>query len=124
MTDLRSAQLMERSAFVGKATRRYVTVTIQDFGSVRIQSLSEREAADYDTQNLDQRGRWRKRLAAGARRRLIALCLVDADGNRLFTDSEADDLADMDGRIADAIYEECVAHCGFRADQVEAAEKN
>lgn len=117
-------ELMGRAAFVGRAIRRYADVEIADFGAIRLQSLSEREAADFQVAALDQRGRWRKKLAAGARRRLIALCLVDADGNRLFSDDEAEHLADMDGRIADAIYEHCVAHCGFRQDQVEAEGKN
>lgn len=116
--------LANRAKFLQPAERRYTEIEIEDFGRIRLQSLSEREQADYDMSILDSKGRWSRRAASNARRRLIALTVVDADGNRVFHDSEIDALGELDGQIANAIYEAAEAHCGSAAKQIEQAEKN
>lgn len=116
--------LVERSAFLNSIPRRYTTVDVADFGRVRLQSLTEAEAASYDIASLDQRGRWRHKLAAAARRRLLALTIVDEQGHRLFEDSDTEALGNLDARVADALFSAAAAHCEFGTDAIKEAAKN
>lgn len=108
-------ELKNRDSFLALATRRYQTVTIPEFGDVRIQSLSEGERAKIETEAA-------KDNFATLRARLVAACLVDEDGTRLFGDDECEAIGRLDSRyvapIADAINDHC------EVIQLEDAAKN
>ena len=69
------------------------------------------------------RGVSRERLTDAARR-LMVLCLVDDDNNRLLEAGDVSALSQLDAIVAAKIYNECQAHCGFGAEDIEQIVKN
>lgn len=99
--------------------RRYAEFEIDGFGTVRIQSLTERERASIEKQ------------AGGDdfcyRASLIALAVVDSNGDRVFSDADVDQLAEADCQITIALSDAVIAHVGamqFTQQGIEAAVKN
>lgn len=90
----------------------------------RIRSLTEAEKSDYETLTLTTKGQVNKDKLNDARRRLVALCLVDAQGNRICGDADVDKLKGIDGLITSHIYDECRVHCGFEDGDIEKLVKN
>lgn len=103
--------LVTSESFLKPAKRRYSVVVIPDFGDVRIQSITERERADWERSLYDDKGRYDIKKIAEAKCRLIALCVVDENGHRILSEAEAKRLPDtMDAATADAIFEACKSH--------------
>lgn len=106
-----------RDAFVRPALRRYREIDVQDFGRVRIQSLTEREMSAYQSGFLNKHGEPVQGKIAEMRRRIIALCVVDADGKRLLTDQDADAIGNGDSAVMGKIQEEIQEHIAFGSDE-------
>lgn len=58
------------------------------------------------------------------RARLVALCMVDDGGQRIFADKEIDALGDKSGRVLDRLFEVASRMNGFSAADAEELEKN
>lgn len=110
-----------REQLLKKAVRRYT-----EFEGVRLQSLTELEVATL-------RGIWSKRYStmpegkpdleqiAKGPRELLAMVMVDDNGDRLFTSSE-DDLAaigSLDPKFFDRLHEAAREHVGFDDKEVD-----
>ena len=119
-------KLASRDQLVALCQRRYIEIEIPEANlNVRLQSLSEKEKSDYETKLISKNGRGiLKDRLADATRRLICLCVVDENGNRLFQDSDLDVIANMDSFVSSRIYEACQEHCGFNKTDIETAVKN
>jgi hypothetical protein len=90
---------------------------------VRIQSLSEGELSAYQAVAVGKEG-FKPARMEDSNRRLMARCLVDKDGNRLLSDSQAGKLAAWDAADAQYVYNECAAFVGLKRDEIEGIEKN
>lgn len=108
-----------REDLLALAKRRYV-----DNQGFRIQSLTEFELSQLQ-------GMWQerysktKKLDPRMRRELIAVCLVDDEGKRLFKTEEADLLAEIDAKVTETLYRACREHNGMdEEDETEGIEKN
>lgn len=111
--------------FAKPAARRYRDVTLPVSGHrVRIQSLTEREMSAYQSATLTQDGKLKPEKLAAASRRLIALCLVDAAGNRILNDSHVARLAEWDAADTQHLADECQVHVGAKRGDVEDLVKN
>ena len=119
MTDL-----VGREAFMKPAERRYQTVDISGFGTVRIQSLNEKEWAEFEMSAVASKGGIIRKRVEDARRRLIALCVVDGDGNRLLSNADVPSLENLDGSVAAHLFDVCQKHCGFEDNEIEDLVKN
>lgn len=118
--------IASREALLKLCERRYSTVEIPERDiSIRIQSLSEAEKSQYETCLIAKNGRgiMRERLQ-DATRRLIALCVVDEDGKRIFSDSDLSAIANLDSYISSRIYDACQEHCGFNKGDIDETVKN
>ena len=110
-------KLATAEAFLRKAPRRYTVVDIPELGRVRLQSITEKERAEYDRHLLDDKGRPDLKRANYHRARLIVLCVVDEEGRRILGDEEAKKLPDlMDAAVADRVFEACQKHCNGETD--------
>jgi len=110
----------------GELKRRFKTLSLPTSGlKVRIRSLSERELSHYQTATVANRGVGLKRSRLeDANRRLIALVLVDAAGNRLLSDSQVGKLAEWDSADSSFLYDEAAAHVGIKEGEIEDLVKN
>jgi len=106
--------------------RRYKAVTLPVSGlKMRIQSLTEREVSDYQSEAMKKGGTGL--IPARIRDsgpRLITRCAVDADGNRIMGPQHVHQLSEWDSADANHLHRECMDHCGIREDGIEALEKN
>ena len=89
----------------------------------RIQSLYEAELSSYQAQAVGKDG-FRPAKMEDANRRLIARCLVNADGNRLLSDSQANVLATWDAADTNFLYNECALWVGLKREDPDNLEKN
>lgn len=89
----------------------------------RIRSLTEREMSSYQSAIFQSSGMKKARLE-DAGRRLIALCLVDDQGNPICTPEHVATMADWDAADSHFLYNACAAHCGIKAEEIEDLVKN
>jgi hypothetical protein len=119
-------KIANRNALLKLCERRYIDLELEDAGvTVRIQSLSEKEKSSYETVLIAKSGRGilRDRLQ-DATRRLIALCLVDDKNDRIFLDSDVNQIGEMDSFVSSRIYDACQEHCGFNKGDIQETVKN
>jgi hypothetical protein len=106
--------------------RRFKEITHPTFGlSFRIRSLMEREKTPYELLSLPNSAKTPESKRS-IKVELLALCLVDEDGNpTVKTPEQKAALYDVDGAVTGWIYGECRDHCWPDVpESVESAEKN
>lgn len=98
---------------------------------VRIQSLTALEYAGIEATAtraaLEARGGSRSkqvRALADANAELIALCLVDGNGDRLFSIDRKAELLSLDSGTSQALASACMEHCGIDGAELETLAKN
>ena len=98
--------------------RRYKDVEV-DGHKFRLRSLLACESNPWAVKSQTQKGM----VTAGAR--LIVLCAVNADGQRIFSDTHVTKLLDMDASFVAKLAKECQDHAGIIGDvELEDIEKN
>ena len=114
-----------REQLIAKAKWRYQEFIVSDFGKVRIRSLTERERSNYEAEMLDSKGNSKLSKLVQARRRLIALTVVDAGGELLLNQpGDVKALEEQDGKITDVIFDQSMQHCGIKENDIEVLVKN
>lgn len=116
--------MLTREEFLKPAVRKFGLVRLPSGRDARIRSLNELEKAEHETAVWDKNGDVDLRKMTTARRRLVAMCLVDEDGNPLLSLADVDAMGLIDPADVAAIYTAARALCGFGEGGLEAAEKN
>ena len=112
------------AAASGKRRFREVSLPVSGL-LLRIRSLTEGELSGYHAHVATAKtDAGRSRRLEGATRRLFALCLVDGDGNRIFSDTESDGLSGMDAADSQRLYDACAEHVGINQRDIEELVKN
>lgn len=93
-------------------------------GTVRIQSVSERERSQFEQDTLDRNGRVTKRGMMTVKPRLIIMCAVDGDGQKIFTSADIEGLMELDSITSNLIADACQKLCGITETDLEDLEKN
>lgn len=109
-----------REMLIGGFKRRFAEVPLPSGDTVRIQNLTAGEKNKYDQWpfDVDRKGgvklnqeRFLKTPAL-----LIAMCVVDENGERVFADTDVDGiLTHMEGCDSDVIVRQCNAHLEHRS---------
>jgi hypothetical protein len=113
--------------FTAAPVRRFKLVALPVMGlTVRIRSLTERELTAYTSAVVsnDAGQTFRRARVEDATRRLIALCLVDPEGNRLLSDADAGRLAEWDSADTQHLYNEITPFVGLKRGDVDDLVKN
>lgn len=124
------SEFLTREELLSLTKRRYRTVpipeAIPDVGGkkFRLQSLTDEEQSAYEAEIIARKGGLRKNRLADAKRRLIALCLVDGQGKRIFGDDDISALKKIDGRVIELLHKEANAHVGYDDEAIEDLVKN
>ena len=116
--------LIDKDALLGAAKRRFAVMPIDGLGNVRIRSLTELERSRLEASVRDKKGNLSSAKMLDLKCRLIVLCVVDEQGNQLFTNSDIERLGQQDSRITNALAEAIQTHCGWSERDLEAIEKN
>lgn len=85
----------------------------------RLQSITERERAEYERELLDKKSQLDQHKLLLAKCQLIVRVVVDLDGNPVFTADQIPQLMQTDSALTNAVYSQCRAHCGFDEDDIE-----
>lgn len=91
------------------------------WGKLRIRSLSANEYLDLSARSKAVKD---NREALLLQARIVALALVDDQGNRLFTDDEHEILLSRDWPTLEFVAKEVMSHNGLGDDAAEETEKN
>lgn len=104
--------------FARPRQRRFKDVEI-DGDKYRIRSLTANESNQWAVKSQTPKGL----VTAGPR--LIVLCAVNSDGQRIFSDTDVSQWLEMDSSYVTKLAAECQEHAGIvNEDKLEDAEKN
>lgn len=116
--------MLTRDQLLGSFERRYCTVPTR-IGELRLRNLTEGEKSEFEAGSVTSEGKINLKHVRSQRRRLIALTLVDEQGELLLTSkADIDRLKEVDSSVTSAIMAAATDHCGFDADENEELEKN
>jgi hypothetical protein len=91
-----------------KLTDKFVPVP-EWGGKVRLLQMGGTERDDWEEHCGRRRNETQRQVFPFARATLVARCLVDAEGNRLYADEEVPLLSAKAGSTLDFLFDECVA---------------
>lgn len=112
-------QLLGRDAILDADDIELVPVKVPEWkGSVLVRPLSGTERDEYEASNLRERKNGTTRLnLRNARARLVQMCVVDADGRRLFSKADIDRLGRKSASALDRIAEVARDASGITEEQ-------
>ena len=119
--------LFGRDDYITPAPRRFKEFEATLNGqtkTVRIQSLTALERAHYELGNLGTDGRWSPHNTERMNALLVAMTVVDRDGNRILKESDVEAMMEQDGDFIGDIYDEAMDHTGIRSKSLRRLEKN
>lgn len=112
-----------KDQFLAGGSRRYKDVALGGM-KLRLRSLTEAEWSEFELGSYDfARGEWNEQGVRTSDARLIALAVVDANGDRMFTSKDVPQLMQLDAGVIVPLVRAIRQHCGLTAD-VEEVEKN
>jgi hypothetical protein len=88
-------------------------------GEVLVRTLTAAELDQYQTSMLQQRGKSQVANLENIRSKLVAMTVVDEDGQRLFTDSDVKALSGKSGSAVNRIFEVAQRLSGLSNDAVD-----
>lgn len=117
-------KILTKDQILNAQSVRYEYVNVPEWGGpVRLRSLTGKERDDFETSMQDQpnrRGGRGKGTTANFRARLIALCAVDEEGEKLFTNRhEVSLLGEQPASALQKVFDVCAAMNGFSDEDVE-----
>ena len=93
-------------------------------GQVLVKGLSGTERDRFEQDSIDQRGKTTKLNFTNIRARLLVLCLVDEQGNRLFQRSDIDLLGQKSAVALNRVFEVARRLSGLNQEDVEELAEN
>ena len=116
--------MLTREQLLGSFQRRYLTIDTP-IGPVRIQNLNEGEKSLWQDANYSAKdGKLVEGWLGKSRRRLVAACLVDENGERLLQPDDAARLKEVDSGVVAQIADACSEHIGLPLAEKQELEKN
>lgn len=118
-----------KSRFLNATKRRILKVDAPQIGEVLLRSLTADEMRAFKDSLTDERGKLTKR-GDNFERLLVAQCVCDESGARVFGDEDAlcGVFGEIDGAVIATLYGACVRHTNWRSDPdwsaIEGAAKN
>jgi len=112
--------LLSRDAILAADDREYEVVPCPEWGGeVRLRSLTGAERDAYEQSLVQTRGKSREMNLRNARAKLVALCAVDENGNRLFTDADVNALGKKNAKPLDRLFDAARRLAGLSEDDVD-----
>lgn len=112
--------LLSRDAILGADDHEYEVVPCPEWGGeVRLRSLTGAERDAYEQSLVQTRGKSREMNLRNARAKLVALCAVDENGKRLFTDVDVTALGEKNAKPLDRLFDAARRLSGLSEDDVD-----
>lgn len=118
--------IMGRDDFLGAKSVRYTVEPLpwDSSRAIRVRNLSDKLQSKYELENLLSDGTPSAERLQTAKRRLVALCVVDGDGAPLFTEADVKDMEETDGKLIAFAFSVAQKHCNIEATAKDALLKN
>jgi hypothetical protein len=119
--------LLSKAQINAADDRKWEDVPVPEWGGeVRVRVLTGTERDAYEALGVvaAPNGAMQRRLPTDARTKLLVMCLVDADFQRLYTDKEVKDLAAKNGEIIDRLFDVATRLSAIGKHAVEAKKGN
>jgi hypothetical protein len=104
--------------------RRYDNVSVPGLGDVRIRSISSYEDGLREASQLDENGQIDLHEYPLAKARLIALSVVNDNGDREFADADDEMIAEWQSDVVNRIFSACRTLSGLDLEPLEDTAKN
>ncbi|MDS1269691.1 hypothetical protein RIF23_05225 [Lipingzhangella sp. LS1_29] len=115
--------LLDKSAILAAGDLPTEEIHVPEWGgTVRLRGLSGAERSRLEATMIASKGQSvnvRTEALRTLRERLLALCLVDANDNRLFTDDEISELGRKSGAVLQRLFERAQQLSGMGQDDAE-----
>lgn len=109
---------------MGDLPRESVAVMDWDGGEVLVQGLTAAQRDKFEADSMTQQGKDFKLNMRNIRARLVALCVVDENGQRIFSDSDVQALGQKSARALARVFEVAQRLSGLTNEDVEELAKN
>lgn len=90
--------------------KRYTDAEIDGLGKVRIRSLDDREYMRLQSAVMKPDGTIDKVAAQTSNARWIVACVVDGEGNPIFTEGDVREIRERDAALTQRLADACKAH--------------
>ena len=116
--------LLSRDDILKVVDVKYEDVEVPEWaGSVRVRGLTGRERDEFEASTAMLRGKQVVPFLENIRAKLVAWCVVDADGNQLFTQHDVHALGEKSGAAIDRIYDVASRLSGMSEEDIKEMEK-
>lgn len=128
--DLPEPVLITGEEFLAADDTIYAVVDLSDLPgysgkSIRVRSLTGKERDRYDQSITVQHGGGKVSVnMLNARAKIVALASINAEGERLFTDKQAQDLGDRNAKALGRIFDEVAKISGMSDEAPEEAKED
>lgn len=117
--------LLSREDILDVDDKVYEDIEVPEWGGeVRVRGMSGTQRDDYEASILHQNGSDRKVNLANARAKLVARCLVDADGRLLFSADDVRALGRKSARALERVFDKARELSGMTERDVETLAEN
>lgn len=116
--------LLGREAILGAVDLPTVDVEVPEWGgTVRVRMLTGTERDAFEAGTVIRQGKKVEANLVNIRARLVALCVVDENGQRLFTEADAEKLGQKSGAALGRVFEAAQKINGLTQEAATAAEE-
>jgi len=117
--------VLGREAIFAAEDLRDETIDVPEWGGkVRVRALTGAERDQYEQSITTNRGGTVTMNLANARAKLVALTVIDDDGQRLFSDTDAAELGNKSAVALNRVFESAQRLSGLTGEDVEALTKD
>ena len=119
------SKYLSREAILAMEDRTYQDCRIKEWGGmVRVQSLTGTERDQWEAACQEEKGGEKKFTTDKLREKLLSFCLVDAEGNKLFSEGDIALLAGKNAAALTRLFTVASKLNGIGAQDVEELTKN
>jgi hypothetical protein len=116
---------LSRDAILGKTKLKTERVDVPEWGgAVLVRELTGAERDAFEASILDDQGNADRERMVNSRARLAVRSIVDENGERLFSDDDAEALGVTSGRALDRVFSVASRLSGITPDDLEELTKN
>ena len=115
--------LLGRDQILGAVDLEHVDVDVPEWGgTVRVRMMTGAERDAFEAATVVRHGKKVETNLANIRARLVALCVVDEKGERLFSEADAEALGKKSGAALGRVFEAAQRLNGLTEEAAAAAE--
>lgn len=115
-------EFLDRDSILGYDDIQTVTVPVPEWGpkaAVRLKVLSAMERDAFEASTVTTKGGKQKPNLANLRARLVARCMVDGKGSRVFESGDVARLGNKSSKALDRLFSKCQEINGFTDSDIE-----